>query len=67
MFKNNVGLNKTNTMFTAFGTPEIVIINGEKQDDVVDSLTVLQGHIDQVLAFALTRINGIVKLCVTTF
>lgn len=60
--------NQTKSPFTMFGTPNKVIINGipEPDGDIPECLTALQKHANEILAYTITRINGVVKLYVAT-
>lgn len=52
--------------FTILGTPSKVVINGiqEPDGDIAECLDTLQKHQKEILAYTITRINGVVKLYV---
>lgn len=61
-------INQTkNNPFTIFGKPSRVIVNGhEMKEDKIDDIVRWFSFDKQIKAFALSRINGVVKLYIRT-
>lgn len=63
--------NQTNkqSLFTTFGTPSKVVVNGKEinRNNIDVALQIFNHFPTSIKAFSISRINGVIKLYVTTY